>query len=213
MSEKEKLIDDIDAILPQTQCGLCEYAACRSYAAAMVNNEAPIDRCLPGGVETLLKLADALEQDPTPSITKLEEKTKPASIAFVREDECIGCTKCIQACPTDAIIGASKLMHTVITDACTGCELCLPPCPVDCIDMKIIAPLTPHEKKQKAQQWRSRYEKKQKRLSRHKAEQRRKHQEAKLVNTPKQTLDARKAAIRDSIERVRAKKGNSNGSN
>ena len=213
MSEKKKLIDDIDAILPQTQCGLCEYAACRPYAGAMANNEAPIDRCLPGGVETLLKLADALDQDPTPSIAALEEKTKPASVAFICEDECIGCTKCIQACPTDAIIGASKLIHTVITDACTGCELCLPPCPVDCIGIKIIASLTPHEKKQKAQQWRSRYKKKQKRLSRHKVEQRSKHQEAKLINTPKQTLDARKAAIRASIERVRAKKRNFNGSN
>lgn len=85
MSEKEKLIDDIDAILPQTQCGLCEYAACRPYAAAMVNNEAPIDRCLPGGVETLLKLADALEQDPTPSITTLEEKlNRPALLSFAK---------------------------------------------------------------------------------------------------------------------------------
>ena len=206
MTKKEKLINDIDTLLPQTQCGLCDYQGCHSYATAIINNEAPIDRCLPGGVETLRELVYYLNRDPSPDIVAMEKKARPITVAVIREEECIGCTKCTQVCPTDAIIGASKLMHTVIANACTGCELCLPPCPVDCIDIKTITPPTVVEKKQKAQRWRSRYENKQRRLTRRKAEQHQKHQQAKLVTTIKQTLEARKATIRASIERVRAKK-------
>ena len=206
MNKKEKLINDIDAILPQTQCGLCNYAACRPYAEAIVNNTASIDLCLPGGVETLLELANYFNKESDSYFASMKKKAKPASIAFIREEECIGCTKCAQVCPTHAIIGASKLMHTVVINACTGCELCLPPCPIDCIDMKIIPQPTSNEKKQKAQQWLHRYKEKQKRLDRYKTEQRCKHQEAKLVNTPKKTLEARKAAICASVERVRIKK-------
>ena len=214
MNKKEKLINDIDEILPQTQCGLCKYTACRPYAAAIINDAAPIDRCLPGGVETLLELANYCNKESDPYIISMKKKAKPASIAFIREEECIGCTKCAQVCPTHAIIGASKLMHTVIVNACTGCELCLPPCPVDCIDIKIIPPLAPNEKKQKAQQWLRRYKKKQKRLDRDKTKQRYKHQKAKLIHISKQTtLEARKSAIYASVERVRIKKEKHNGSN
>lgn len=125
----------LDAVLPQTQCGLCGYGGCLPYAKAMADGEAGINLCPPGGVETLHALANLLHCDPTPYEAELTEKALPPRVAIIREAECIGCTKCIQACPVDAIIGSAKLMHTIIPDACTGCELCIPPCPVDCIDL------------------------------------------------------------------------------
>ncbi len=124
------LINSIDDLLPQTQCEDCGYKGCRPYAEAMANGEA-INRCPPGGDDTVAALSNLLARP----IIPLAENPKPLRIAFIREDECIGCTKCIQACPVDAIVGAAKLMHTVIADECTGCDLCVEPCPVDCIDM------------------------------------------------------------------------------
>jgi electron transport complex protein RnfB len=126
------LIQRIDALLPQTQCGKCGHPGCKPYAEGIANGEA-INKCPPGGSETISALAEllkipVLELDP-------ERGSAPAQIAFIREAECIGCTKCIQACPVDAIVGAAKLMHTVIIDECTGCDLCVAPCPVDCIEM------------------------------------------------------------------------------
>ncbi len=128
-------IKDIDALLPQTQCGLCGFKGCLPYAKALVDENASIDLCPPGGVEGLITLAEKFHLDPLPYIPEMEKKSKPPMRAVIRESECIGCTKCIQACPVDAILGASKSMHTVIADECTGCELCIAPCPVDCIDM------------------------------------------------------------------------------
>lgn len=125
----------IDAILPQTQCGLCGFKGCMPYAEALAKKETAINLCPPGGVPGLLTIATLLDEDPTPFIQEMEIKAKPNKRAVIREAECIGCTKCIQACPVDAIIGTGKLMHTVIQDECTGCELCIAPCPVDCIDM------------------------------------------------------------------------------
>jgi len=130
MPNKAKLIEQVDAILPQTQCGECDYNGCQPYAEAMVFNNEAINKCPPGGVETLGKLAEILHRD-----TDILEKTRAPSTVVIREEECIGCTKCIQACPVDAIVGTGKLMHTVISDECTGCELCVEPCPVDCIDI------------------------------------------------------------------------------
>jgi electron transport complex protein RnfB len=127
--------DEIDALLPQTQCGLCTYGACMPYAEAMVYEQAPINLCPPGGVDTLNALGEKLMQDASPFIHDMQQKAKPKMLAVIREDECIGCTKCIQACPVDAILGSAKQMHTVIADECTGCELCVAPCPVDCIDL------------------------------------------------------------------------------
>jgi len=126
---------DLDALLPQTQCGECGYDGCKPYAKALAQGQATIDLCPPGGLETLHALADMLGLDASPYLEKVTQDTRAPSVAFIREDECIGCTKCIQACPVDAILGAGKLMHTVITAECTGCELCVAPCPVDCIDM------------------------------------------------------------------------------
>ena len=127
--------EEIDALLPQTQCGLCTYGACMPYAEALIYEQAPINLCPPGGVATLKVLADLFMQDPLPFIKDMQQKTKPKMLAVIREDECIGCMKCIQACPVDAILGSAKQMHTVIADECTGCELCVAPCPVDCIDL------------------------------------------------------------------------------
>ena len=132
------LINDIDKLLPQTQCGDCGYPGCIPYARAIVKNSAPIDRCTPGGVNTLKKLGQLLNIDSTPYIESMRERTRAPSTAIIREEECIGCTKCIQACPVDAIIGTGKFMHSVLSDECTGCGLCLEPCPVDCIEMVAI---------------------------------------------------------------------------
>jgi electron transport complex protein RnfB len=129
----------IDQLLPQTQCGLCSYKGCMPYAEALATGNAEINLCPPGGVKGLLELGKLLDKDPTPFISEMERKTKPNSIAVIREAECIGCTKCIQACPVDAILGTGKEMHTVISNECTGCELCVSPCPVDCIDMIVVS--------------------------------------------------------------------------
>ena len=133
-----KLIEKINDLLPQTQCRLCEHQGCRPYATAIVEQNEKIDRCLPGGERVLKQLGALLQQDVTPLMPSMIERTKAPSVAKVREAECIGCTKCIQACPVDAIIGAAKQMHVVLTDACNGCELCVEPCPVDCIIVEKI---------------------------------------------------------------------------
>jgi electron transport complex protein RnfB len=133
----DPLVEQIDNILPQTQCGQCGYPGCKPYAEAIANGD-DINKCPPGGESTIKQLADLMGVDAKPlDSAHGEEDVK--KVAFIREDECIGCTKCIQACPVDAIMGASKVMHTVIIDECTGCDLCVEPCPVDCIDM---VPLT-----------------------------------------------------------------------
>lgn len=131
--EGDPIVDQIDAILPQTQCGQCGHPGCRPYAEAIANGEA-INHCPPGGQSTIQALADLLDVEAIP--LDGDHGTETAKrVAVIREDECIGCTKCIQACPVDAILGAAKQMHTVISDECTGCDLCVEPCPVDCIDM------------------------------------------------------------------------------
>lgn len=129
-----ELTEQIERLLPQTQCGQCGYAGCKPYAQALARNEADINQCPPGGEAGVRALAHLLDRSPKP-INPANGIEKPAVVALIREAECIGCTKCIQACPVDAIVGASKRMHTVLADLCTGCELCIPPCPVDCIDL------------------------------------------------------------------------------
>ena len=131
-------VDAIDALLPQTQCGECGYPGCRPYAQALAAGTAPIDRCPPGGSTTLHNLAKLLAIDPKPFEQDIIDRTRAPSVALIREAECIGCTKCIQACPVDAIIGSAKLMHSVLDHECTGCGLCVEPCPVDCIEMVAI---------------------------------------------------------------------------
>lgn len=132
--EGDPIVDQIDNLLPQTQCGQCGYPGCRPYAQAIADGEA-INKCPPGGQGTINNLADLLGV----AAPSLDEEHGVADdvkkVAYIREDECIGCTKCILACPVDAILGAAKHMHTVIANECTGCDLCVEPCPVDCIDM------------------------------------------------------------------------------
>jgi len=135
--EGDPIVEQIDAILPQTQCGQCGHPGCRPYAEAIANGE-EINRCPPGGQATVQALADLLDVEALPLDSNSAAEPIP-KVAIIREDECIGCTKCIQACPVDAILGAAKQMHTVIADECTGCDLCVEPCPVDCIDMVEIS--------------------------------------------------------------------------
>ncbi len=132
--ESSPVVDQIDALLPQTQCGQCSYAGCRPYAEAIAAGEAPINLCPPGGENTVQALADLLDVEVLP-LEEEEEAHEGPIVAVIIEELCIGCTLCIQDCPVDAIIGAAKQMHTVIESECTGCELCVPPCPVDCIEM------------------------------------------------------------------------------
>lgn len=135
--ESNPLVDKIDALLPQTQCGQCSFPGCKPYATAIAAGEADINRCPPGGEEGIHKLAELLGREFVP-FGEDTAATKPKSVAVIDENTCIGCTLCIQACPVDAIAGAAKQMHTIIEAECTGCELCLAPCPVDCITMVVI---------------------------------------------------------------------------
>jgi|TARA_B110000967_G_scaffold49479_1_gene50472 electron transport complex protein RnfB len=134
----DPIVEQIDELLPQTQCGQCGFPGCRPYAESIAAGDV-INKCPPGGQSTINAIANLLDV-PAPELDAehgVESEVK--TVAYIREDECIGCTKCIQACPVDAILGAAKLMHTVITDECTGCDLCVEPCPVDCIDMLPVA--------------------------------------------------------------------------
>jgi electron transport complex protein RnfB len=132
------LAGQIDALLPQTQCGQCRYPGCRPYAEAIASGAADIDRCPPGGEATVRALAALLGREPKPLDPQFGT-TKPRQVAIIDEDRCIGCALCLPACPVDAIVGAPRFMHTVIEAHCTGCELCLPPCPVDCIELRAAA--------------------------------------------------------------------------
>ncbi len=126
------LVEEINALLPQTQCAQCGYAGCRPYAEAIVDRGEAINLCPPGGEATVQKLARRLGRDPAP----LKDLRPPPAVAFIDEDRCIGCLHCRNACPVDAIVGAQNTLHTVIEAECTGCELCIAPCPVDCIELK-----------------------------------------------------------------------------
>lgn len=137
--EGDPIVDQIDALLPQTQCGQCGHPGCRPYAEAIASGEEH-NRCPPGGEATVEALSQLLGREVLPLDADEGVDVGVKKVAFIREDECIGCTKCIQACPVDAIVGAAKLMHTVIADECTGCDLCVEPCPVDCIDMIEVLP-------------------------------------------------------------------------
>jgi electron transport complex protein RnfB len=166
--ESRPLADAIDALLPQTQCTKCGYPACRPYAEAIARGEAGINQCPPGGAAVIGKLAELLGR-PVEPLNAAQGVEEPRMAALIDEDNCIGCTLCIQACPMDAIVGAAKQMHTVLTAQCTGCGLCLPPCPVDCIEMLALVRLAQRGSAQAqadetmpvaqhALRWRARYE-------------------------------------------------------
>ncbi|WGE89515.1 electron transport complex subunit RsxB [Actinobacillus arthritidis] len=129
--EADPIVERIDSLLPQSQCGQCGYPGCKPYAEAIANGD-QITKCVPGGQPLVVKIADLLGVE-VPAMDGVAEPE--VKVALIHEDMCIGCTKCIQACPVDAIIGTNKAMHTVIPDLCTGCELCVAPCPTNCIEM------------------------------------------------------------------------------
>lgn len=188
------LIDSIDDLLPQTQCGLCGYGGCRPYAEAIIEKNEAINLCPPGGVKTLNALAELLAQDAAPLAEEMAKNAKPPQLAIIREAECIGCTKCIQACPVDAIIGSAKQMHTVLKNECTGCELCVEPCPVDCIDMVVV-----ENHLYQSQQAKQRYLARNKRISQSKS-----NQPQQENNIPHQTN--KKAEILAAVQRAKKKK-------
>ncbi len=191
------LITLIDDLLPQTQCTDCGYNGCRPYAEAITQGEA-INRCPPGGDKTIAALATLLNQ----SIIPLADNPKPERVAFIREAECIGCTKCIQACPVDAIMGAAKLMHTVIIDECTGCDLCVEPCPVDCIDMR------PIERVPQPAHYRMRFNNRNIRLhSEHEERERlRAERTRKIAASNSVATKSKQEEIREAIARAKARK-------
>ncbi|MEO3724989.1 electron transport complex subunit RsxB [Pseudomonas syringae] len=210
------LIQRIDALLPQTQCGKCGHPGCKPYAEGIADGE-PINKCPPGGDETIAALAELLK---IPVLElDISRGSAPPQVAFIREAECIGCTKCIQACPIDAIVGAAKLMHTVIIDECTGCDLCVAPCPVDCIEMHplplgtlpVVGGLAASLEEQQARaakrdHARQRFERRNARLQREEqqkqAEREARAQRAAQVEVAATSLDPVQAAL----ERVRAQK-------
>lgn len=204
----QALVQRIDALLPQTQCGKCGHPGCRPYAEGIAQGEA-INKCPPGGQVTIIALADLLQVPVLP--LEAPNGPVPPQVAFIREAECIGCTKCIQACPTDAIVGAARQMHTVIRDECTGCELCVAPCPVDCIDILPLAEPDASAQRERADQFRQRFEQRNARLARDEARrqaerearaQRQAHAQEKARNEAATSIDPVQAAI----ERVKAQK-------
>jgi H+/Na+-translocating ferredoxin:NAD+ oxidoreductase subunit B len=190
------LADCIDALLPQTQCTRCGYPACRPYAEAIAQGDADINQCPPGGAAGIAALAHLLGRAAIP-LNPANGVEKPREVALIVEEICIGCTKCILACPVDAIVGAAKMMHTVIVDECTGCELCIAPCPVDCIVMVAIADDAGVDH---ATQYRARYEAHLARLAREEAER------AAELATRKASVDLGTDAVSAAIARARAKK-------
>jgi Na+-translocating ferredoxin:NAD+ oxidoreductase subunit B len=203
----------IDAVLPQTQCRQCGYDGCRPYAEAIAAGEA-INRCPPGGAAVIRRLS-SLTRRPAVALDTSRGTQKPRQIAFIDEARCIGCTLCIQACPVDAIVGAPKLMHTVIAADCTGCELCLPPCPVDCIVLARrpwrSAEVIPGSRRAEADRARRRFEQRNTRLER----ERREHAERMAAKAARRGgsvraeadgSQARKRAIVEAaLQRARAK--------
>jgi len=214
--EAKTLIVQIDAILPQTQCEKCGYAGCKPYAMAIVNGEADINQCPPGGDAGIRALANLTHLKYKPLNPK-NGVEKPKALAVIDEATCIGCTLCIQACPVDAILGASKQMHTVIAAECTGCELCLAPCPVDCITMQEdishdwpfdspanYSAMKTDKSKATADLARKRYNFRLDRIEREKMEQMQKHAERAAVSKVESaTENIKKSAIATAIERAK----------
>lgn len=191
-------VEKIDAVLPQTQCKECGYDGCLPYATALHAGTDTIDKCPPGGLQTLQQLGELLNIDITPYSTAVHAQTRPPQVVYIDEDACIGCTKCIQACPVDAIVGAAKLMHTVIKAECTGCELCIEPCPVDCIYIESTEEKPPLEQQQFSNDSRQRYQQHQQRKVKLHQQRRQKHLQAKK--------QAQQSYITDAIARVKQKR-------
>jgi electron transport complex protein RnfB len=200
VSPDNGLVQRIDALLPQTQCTRCGYPACLDYARAIADGAADINQCPPGGAAGIEALAGLLGRAPK-ALNPANGVEKPAEVALIDEEVCIGCTKCIQACPVDAIVGASKLMHTVIGDECDGCELCIAPCPVDCITMVPAADQRPALLR--APHFRARYDARNARLARDAAEL---AEQLASAKTALETAGSGSSAVQAAIDRARARK-------
>jgi electron transport complex protein RnfB len=196
------LSDRIDGLLPQTQCTRCGYPTCRTYANAIAGDEADIDRCPPGGAGGVDALAALLGRASKP-IDPAYGDEAPPTLAVIDEAICIGCTKCIQACPVDAIVGSAKRMHTVIAAECTGCELCVPPCPVDCIAIvpSAIQPLPRASVMQRAARARLRYGARTLRLERERASRR-----ARVADAATRGAPITREAVLEAIARGKARR-------
>jgi electron transport complex protein RnfB len=194
------LADRIDDLLPQTQCEQCGFHGCRPYAEAIALGEAAINRCPPGGALGIERLAALLDQPLLPLDTTRGIE-KPRTLARVIEADCIGCTKCIQACPVDAILGAAKVMHTVVSDLCTGCELCVPACPVDCITLDPM-PVAQADDRAHADAAREHFQRREARLARERAAREQQLAASKVeVGVP-----AARNAVLEALARAKAKK-------
>jgi electron transport complex protein RnfB len=212
--------DQIEDLLPQTQCTKCGYPACRPYAEAIADGSANYNQCPPGGRQGIERLASYLGKPVIP-LNPVNGIEKPRTRAFIDEAICIGCTLCIQACPVDAIIGAAKQMHTILPDLCTGCDLCVAPCPVDCISMiEVTTPLTGWDawSQQQADAARERHDLRAQRLQREKQENearlaakaaaKLREVESESTQSPEEKAEQarKKAIIQAAIERARLKK-------
>jgi len=196
----DSLIERIEGVLPQTQCRQCGYAGCRPYAEAIVAGRAAINQCPPGGDGVISDLA-ALLGVPIVALDLAHGAHKPPAAAVIDESACIGCALCIQACPVDAIVGAAKVMHTVIAAQCTGCELCIPPCPVDCISMVGTGQIaTRQEQQAAAERSRRRYLARNDRLARDRAEQ-----QARRAGTGTTAEEKKRVTVKLAVERARAR--------
>ena len=214
----ETLEQRINDALPQTQCTQCGFDGCAPYAHAIAFHNEPINQCPPGGAAGIAQLAHITGRPIIPLNPK-HGIEQPLRVAYIIEDQCIGCTKCIQACPVDAIVGAAKLMHTVIAERCNGCELCVPPCPVDCIQMPLAA--DPDWTRERAHASRAQYQFRNERLKREKIErdERRhqklehKHADFTAEHPPTQIenddIERKRASIEAALARARARRGKS----